>query len=661
MKITGMIDIDGLTHTISIAPVVAPPVPPIDPPLPPPPPAPAPTPPPAPTPAPVPAPTPPPASSARYRYEQPYLFQTVRGASEPARLPNGAPLQWEMNAPVSVGPTRDYIDLACGWAWDRPGGDWVAASGLRYGADPWFTINALTEAPQSVNVTDALKFIHDGRRHCAFLLTLAGAPRSLAGKFSATPPSIEVVYANGVQAILKCRITAFAGTGTSYSQTVPASISFPMFIEFDQPTDDVAQATMNVVTQLHWSGPMPVISGFVLDPSINTDPVVFGVANSASLDTGLSSEASVIGVHRYIDGAALADFTLPGSFNTGTEDAFDPAIFGNGPTDLTKLPHIAQAPTTTNLKGAKWVNAGKTWSVVASTYQGDGFAPLAPGVGALRVRMPPGADVRDGSPIVDGSVVGYSIGPASANAFLYLPEPLWGMKRIFVRYYQLIGANGMPLSKKYQVHSVPGDAPGWTEGGGKEGICPSHVTTYGGVSGTSGGGMGWQARHGWQELSHDDAGSDIGGWGAFLHTYDFGINNPPAFKYGSLDQPRDNHFGQRGGLGGILYYGRWYCMEMEIDLNDVTDTAPGYVANGAVRQWIDGRLAMERTQQMFRSLPLYNPGYKPNAQRPVRNLGHRELWFNWFHGGKYQNTVERTLYIAQLAWGTQYIGPMRLQ
>lgn len=610
----------------------------------------------APPPAPAPEPT------GKYRYQQPYLFQTVRGKEEPSRLAGGYPLQWETNAPVSVGPTRDYVDILGGWPWDKPGGDWIDADGVRYGTKAWFTFNAQSEGAHAADVTTALQFIRANGRPCAFLLTQTGAPRGLAGKFSATPPTLSVTYADGTTAPLACRITALANSG-AYPSTIGAVGGFPVFIEFEPPTADVTRATFSGVVQWTWSGAAPVVSGWVLDPPINKDVVRQGRAASVPLDTGLLTDPSIIGVHRYVDGVALTDFALPGKINTGTEDAFDPAIYGNGPADLSKLPHTAQAASTPAIKGAKWVGAD-SWSVVPSTHQGAGFEPLAPGVGAIRVRMPKGYDVRDNSALVDGSVVGYSIGPASANAFIYLPEPLWGMRHIFVRYYFRLGSpNGrpyrMPVSRKLQVHSQVGDTPGWTECGGKFGIAPDHSTTYGGVSGTSGGGCGWQLRHGWADVSHDDTGPDLGGWAPSLHTYDFGANNPAGFRYGTADQPKDNRFGQRGGLGGILYEGHWYCMETELLLNTVMPESPGYVADGEYRQWIDGRLALERKGQVFRSLPLYNPGYKANAQRPVRELGVRGLWFNWFHGGKYQNAEDREIYIAQLAWGTEYIGPMR--
>jgi hypothetical protein len=119
-------------------------------------------------------------------------------------------------------------------------------------------------------------------------------------------------------------------------------------------------------------------------------------------------------------------------------------------------------------------------------------------------------------------------------------------------------------------------------------------------------------------------------------------------------------FGQRGGLGGVLFPGRWYCVEMEVDLNTVMAEAPGYLADGAVRYWLDGRLSFERTGMVMRTLPLLAPNPDETKIRPVRELGHRDLWFNWFHGGKTQNSIDRTVFITGLVWSRSYIGPMRL-
>ena len=194
---------------------------------------------------------------------------------------------------------------------------------------------------------------------------------------------------------------------------------------------------------------------------------------------------------------------------------------------------------------------------------------------------------------------------------------------------------------------------------GKTGIAPSHSTSYGGVSGSSGGKHGWQMRLAWADCDAAQGGPDENGLALGLHTYDFLYNNRP-FDYGNTDTMRQTQFGQKDGLGGIIYHGKWYCLEMEVDLNSVMESAPGYLQDGAVRVWVDGSLAFERTEMVMRSLPILSVPYDSTNIRPCRELGHRDLWFNWFHGGKTFNTIDRTLFFTGLAWGREYIGPMKL-
>ena len=62
---------------------------------------------------------------------------------------------------------------------------------------------------------------------------------------------------------------------------------------------------------------------------------------------------------------------------------------------------------------------------------------------------------------------------------------------------------------------------------------------------------------------------------------------------------------------------------------------------------------------VMRTLPIITPAYSDTNLRPCRELGHRDLWFNWFHGGKTLNTVDRTVFFTGLVWSRAYIGPMK--
>jgi hypothetical protein len=595
-----------------------------------------------------------PAVTSKYRAGQPYLFQTIRQRYVPSRLPLGSPLDREL-----FGPTYDYVDRYVGWAWNHRGGDWIDANGVQQGTVPWFSVltsaasGSSAVAAYRVDATKLVKFVQVNNRFCAIRLVSPNAPRSLAGTASTkyAKPFIDVRYVGGTQVRLACRVTAVTSSGSTMSNTMQESCALPLLLEFERPTAPVESATLNFVVTQHWSGSNPVINGFLLDPPMNVDPVRPGVAATAGrLDEGLDQNPSIIGVHRYLDGTNRSAYIAADKINVGAEREFDPAIWGRGPRDTTLLPHRHLG---------KWLNAGDNWDFVNSSYTGEGFQALAPGLGALRVHM-------DGSAsLTNGSVVGYG-GTLAANGFIFLPEELFGrLGRIFVRHYFRLGSTGgMPYQpnvadRLHVYNDASRTTPAWTDCAGKFGIMPEHVTSSGGVSGSAGGGAGWQMRMSWSDCDNGMGGPDEAGWSAGYHLYDFYWRNPKGYNY-SGDSGNKAKLGQRGGLGGILYANEWYCMESEIKLNTAMPQSPGYLPDGELRTWIDGRLAFERTGMVFRTLPILNETYSPTRMRPCRELGVRGLWFNWFHGGKTLNVKDRTIFVTGLAWGKDYIGPMTL-
>jgi hypothetical protein len=584
----------------------------------------------------------------KYRPTQPYLFQAVSAKVIPKRLSDGVDFAHDI-----FGPTWQYVDFQAGWPWTRSGGDWIDANLVRHGATPWFSApvtgsgSTLIRAYQ-VDVTRALSHCFAANRWCAFLLTSPNAARAMAGLFHPTQaaPYIEVTYRSGVRARLACRILASNSTSGYGPSTTSPSVSLPAFTEFDRPSAEVIAATLNFVITEHWSGNNPTVNGFLLDPPVNADPVQSGVsAGSGLLDAGIHTQPGVIGAHRYVDGTTLADFALFDSLNINAEHVFDPAIYGTGSTDLTKLPHRGLG---------KWINTSNDWSLVPSSYRGEAFEPLAPGLGAIRIQMPkqPG--------VTDGSTVGVS-GTTAGNGMIYLPEAMFGrLGRIFVRYYFRLGGPYVSTkANRRHVYQSAGRSE-WTTNAGKWGIGPDHSTSWGGVSGTSGGPYGWQMRNSWYDCDAETGGPSEGGWATGYHLYDFLQNNPTGHNYGGPNgTAQQERWGQRGGLGGVLYAGKWYCVETELKLNTISNTAPGFLPDGELRTWIDGRLSYERTGMVFRNGPLPNLAPVVNQLRPCRELGVRGLWLNWFHGGKTVSTFDRVSFYSGLVYGTQYIGPMK--
>lgn len=582
----------------------------------------------------------------RYRQAQPYLLQGVPSREIASRIPGGQALHWDV-----FGPTHRYVDAHTGWLWTRPGGDWVDANGVRHGNAPWFSAPVGDRqgndksAYYTVDVTKLVHHVQTSRRWLALLLTAPTAPRTMAGVVGSPhpSPSIDVVYADGTRARLRCRVVASLDPRSALPNTAAATVNLPAVAEFERPSGPLQSAEFNFTVTAHWSGNHPVIQGFLLDPPINQSAVRTGLATQAgALDEGLQQNADVIGLHQYTDGRPLSDFVHADRASISSEHLFDPSIWGRGPEDRSKWPHAGLG---------KWLNAGPPLELVRSDYRREGFLPLSPGVGALRIHMPAAA-------ASDGALVGYG-GTLGAHAVIFLPEPLFGrLDHVFVRYYVRLGLPGMASGRqRLQVQHVQGQSS-WTSMSGKFGIGPDHSTSLGGVSGTSGGGAGWQMRQGWVECDAHTGGPDERGWSAGFHLTDFQSNNPTGHRYGLEQPPQFDRWGQRGGAGGMLYAGHWYCVETELKLNSVMPDSPGYVADGGLRTWLDGRLVFEQTGMVFRSLPLTSAPYQAERLRPCRELGVRGLWMNFFHGGKTVNTIDRTVFYTGLAWAKRYIGPM---
>lgn len=584
------------------------------------------------------------ADPAKYEYETEQLFQPIPTDFTPSRLLGGSAYDWR-----DYGATATHVDRSSGWVWQHIGGDWIDRAGVAQGSAHWLTwpantVSGITAVNRySVDVTELVKAVHQIRTWNALILKSVGVSRSIAGAKHAAAPVINVVYADGTTDALACLYSTRITTSTSYVGSNSPTHTLPAVLEFEKPTKEVTSATLLITVTSHPSG-KATITGNLLDPPVNDHPVESGVAaNAGPLDAGLNNQPSIIGQHRYLDGSNRSEFIASNGLNIYAERDYDPFIWGRGEHDFTKLPHRDLG---------KWIAAGSNFQVVDSKYSGEGFTPLAPGLGALRVTMP-ATDAKD------GSVVGYS-GTTASIAKIYLPEPEFGrLDRIFVRYYVRWGE---PLdnsfANRYQVRQGPTSSPVWTDMGGKFGITPSHETTDGGVSGTSGGGYGWQMRLSWSDRN-PELGPPTGGATTLgVHTYDFGLHNPVGYRYGDGKKP--HMLGQQGGLGGVMWPGRWYCIEMMVDLNSLLPTAPGYLPDGSVKVWVDGRLALDMPNMVMRTAPVYTRTYREGYIRPARELGIRDLWFNWFHGGKTHNTVDRTVFITGLAWGREYIGPMNV-
>ncbi len=573
---------------------------------------------------------PPAAPEGAYRYTQRYLFQPIPSNNIAPRLAGSS--GFYLN---TVGPKRTQV--GSGWFWDNPGGDWIDANNARMGSVPWASVavngaSGANGANYSVSVTALVQKCQVDKRWLALLLNLSANDRYIATPEWPTAserPRIDVTYSDGTTAVLACRIVAFNTASSALPDTLGPERLLPAFMEFERPAKPVQSATFSFRLTQHYGGNANARL-WLLDPPINSAPVQQGLAGAQALDAGLVGNAQVIHVHRYLDGAARGDFFYGGP-SIGSWDrwsTYDPAITGLGATDTSRFPHVGLG---------KWLGAppeaaprvaggGGTWQLVPSSYKGEGFQPLAPGLGAIRMFMSRGIDVLSGQPLADGGIDG-GFGQTGADARIMLPEADFGrLDEIYVRYYWRIGTiDGGPYTEPssgvlnvWRSASGP-SGPDWTSLGGKWGLMPCHAVTapysgnFGGVSGQSGGQYGFQAR-----MSHNSAPIDIdgpvsGGWTIGWHNYDFLSYNPrgnyqvPSYNFGDPGAPQADVSGSMGfgGLAPQLYAHRWYCMESCMKLNTILPYYPGFLPDGRLRVWVDGRLAKDFVNTVFRVGPPY--------------------------------------------------------
>lgn len=597
-------------------------------------------------------------AAVRYRYQH-HRFLQPQSIWMP-KIPNGVAYTDGMHN----GATAVFIDSKIGWAWDKKGGDWVDAAGVRYGTKAWAALDISTEGEHSTDVTALV----NAPGWLAMILR-ANSQRRIAGKASQTPPRIEAVLEDGTLQTLPCWYSGSIDGSSTVPNPSALLQQLPAILEFDKPTGPVRSAKLFLTSSGLAAAPGNVarIDFFKVDPPINKDEPTQGLAAAYPMDDGITSHPAVFGAHIYKDGSTLDQFVSNFVGNIDDERQFDPNLYGMGPEDRTKLPHRDLG---------KWVGAGPAWSLVDSAYRGEGFVPFADGYGALRIFMAPANPIDQPTgvrgPIHNGGQYGYD-GTGAAGAKIYLPADRFGLqRRMFVRTnVRLARGDGFVDGEagRLQVYAAAGQAK-WVDHGGKTLPMPIHNRTTGGFSGSAGGGAGWQARVAWM---HNDAmlgGPDEEGWALGAHLFDFQSANPPGHSYAN-DTPDKAAFGQRGGLGGILYYDRWYSFEAEILLNSVdqpavlADGTPHFkfgvrqywTPDGAWRVWIDGRLAFERTGLVFRSLPVANPGFRAGYCRPCRELGAEGIMLNWFHGGVTQNAQPRVMFLSSVVWAEERIGP----
>lgn len=600
------------------------------------------------------------APAGSYRVQQRQLFQPISGANIPARLPGQAPLTLEV-----VGPTQTHVEFGMGWQWANKGGDFIDANGVPQGAAPWATVNidSVAVGESAEYSVDIASLIAESNRRdiaLAFLLTCS-APRKIDSLFGAKPPRLVATYADGR---VQTRSPLFVGGAAVSSPTQAApQLALPCFFEFEPLAENPVTAVVYLQAQTIARNSNPTGRVWLLNPDRTIPGVRPAVLDAGELDEDIASLPSIIGAHRYADtdseNAYIYRDTRPTHLsNVGADESYSPELFGGAP-DTTKYPYVG---------AGRWLNANGNITIARSHEIPHG--PIAPGLGALRVAIPPDPQAVEG---------GYAPQAGWSISRLEMPLPIDRMglcDHIFVRQYFSWDTPGYPdaldPSEVLAVYrGKDNTVPAWTSHGGKFGIVPTHDTAAGGFSGSSGGGGGWQMRLGWGFPVTGKPGPDSGGLLAAWHLWDFQSRHHPQGKSsaGSI-QPMG-----WGKVGGVLYARRWYCVETELRLNSVDkpgvlpDGTPHIIAgrqqywsaDGELRAWIDGRLVWEDTGLIFRSLPTTPrpAGWNGRSLYPIRDLGVRSLLLNVYVGGTTPSVRPLNQFYAGLAYGSQYIGPMR--
>ena len=602
----------------------------------------------------------------RYRTDQAQLFL----APPPGVVKSTGGSYWETPARASVtgpkaalgysavGPSHGYVDVSSGWAWKNKGGDWIDANGSAQGTVPHWSCVANSAAGVNaafnyeLDATQSVKTVFDSKRWNAYVVRGTGSSRTFTTQQHTTPPFQTVTYADGTTAILKCTSAAGFEPSSAYAQGGAAEVVVGAgrnaVIEFERPTKAVKLAVLTLPVTQHASGPGS-INGYLVNPPLNTEPVSSGLAGAYVRDAGIKAHPDVIFAHLYDDASSTADWMGPDGINVYSNakwspDVFDPSLRK----DTRLLPHIHQG---------KWIKNIANASLIKSSYSAEGFKPLAPGLGAIRVLIP-------GSKAADGASVGYG-GGYGCDMAMYLPDELCGwLDEIYVRYYFRMGEHEPEyLSAVKMLRTEAVAAAQYALHGGKFGIGPSHWTQYGGNNNVGGGNIGWTSRNAW--LEHP---AEIGSGAVTpgVHSWDMiGYNGP---------------MGSIGGLGAAMYPGYWYCIESRLKLNTVDTSASPFTADPSknlndaeIDIWLDGRKVLEMRSFSYRKLPLdysSGPGIFTNATKigrtpiangllvPIRNLGVTAITLNDYNGGVLPATSDRVKFYAGLVVSKKPIGMM---
>jgi hypothetical protein len=180
-------------------------------------------------------------------------------------------------------------------------------------------------------------------------------------------------------------------------------------------------------------------------------------------------------------------------------------------------------------------------------------------------------------------------------------------EEVYFRYYLRFGDTWNPVVTGGKLPGLSGtyNRAGW---GGRH------------ADGTN----GWSARGAFFQQNRDEPlFSTFRPIGSYLYHVKGG-------KYGSV-------LGWNLGPTGMLEKNRWYSIEQYVKLNQ-----PGE-SDGVLRAWVDGKLAYEKTDVVYRTVP---------------TLKIESVWMNVYHGGIDDAPADLSLFIDNVVVARKYIGPL---
>lgn len=554
---------------------------------------------------------------------------------------------------ASTGPHKEYLDVGrCKWR--HSGGDWIDAGGVSQGASPiWsFVANQVPSGSFTyvVNVLDGIKQCQKLGMHFAWILRCA-VNRKWCGRHSDTPPRLVVSYADGVVESLPCVATVGFKSGSAYSYVgipIIGTWGENSILEFSTRTQKIVEANLTITVGEHAAG-NGLFEAFLIDPPMNPVSEINGLSQNYPMDNGIANHPDVRFSQVHRDGTDISEYIAESDkgHNVTYKEIWSPDIYSSGSADQTKLPYSLNGKPIKN----KFIHGQRPAVppvVVPSTYQGEGFYPVAPGIGALKITIP-------GANAPDGANVG-SAGSLGSDLWWYHDAIEAGIiDHMFTRYSLLIGKiEEKPIAQKPMYRTSDGGLATYVQARGKSGFGGQHRTIDGGNNRVGGGAAGWSSR-----TIHIDLCDMLPGCVLFgLHSLDM-FNNGDAF--GTFDG--NVWTGQQGARYRYLERGKQYQIETELLLNTWSEDKTHPTRNGEFRMWIyDGDekvLVIDFRGFSFRQGPLNaDPGDK--YLHAVRQLGAMGGWVNFYQGGIQAFDVDQTFFLSAIVASTSPIGPIKL-